>query len=174
MSKLKIITKAFKENPNIVVYGPHETRSFGEGYSGGLQHDAHTLNYVVAPKVEIASITQMNKWFQSLIPNYSSLSPINDEKFELLSEGVIRIGQLRFDEKDLGTVKTLVTRVERITDEDFLKGLEGFEDGLRVRTEERKVNLGRMIMIYGCPNTENVREVYDSCKTRNVRTSVSV
>ena len=46
MSKLRTIREAFDRNPNIVVLGPNERKSFGEGYSSGLNHDSHTLVYV--------------------------------------------------------------------------------------------------------------------------------
>ena len=53
----------------------------------------------------------------------------------------IFVQHLRFDENGLGHTETLVTRIERVTDEDFLKDVEGFRDEVRVRTEHKKVDL---------------------------------
>lgn len=169
MTKLEIITKALERNPDVIVFGPKEKRSFGEGYNQGLEHNSHTICYVVAPKVKKDSVSELNKWFKGLIPDYLSLQPVNNEEFRLHDSGRnLKVGHLRFDENGLGYAETLITRVERVTDKDFLKDIDGFRDGLRIRTEHTKVNLGRMILLYGCQDEETAKKVLESGGTMYV------
>jgi len=156
MSKLKIIRDALESRKDTITLF-EEHKSFGEDCSGGLVHDAHWVHYAVAPKTPTYSISKLNAWFESLIPNYHSLNPDIQEKFRFLNidKGHLYLGFLRFDEAGLGYTNTVTTRIIRITDEDFLKNLKGFKEGLKVTTEEIKdVGLGRMIIIQGCPNKE--------------------
>ncbi len=149
MSKLVVIREALEKNPDIILVGPKEEKSLGEVYDRG-DLNSH-VNYGVAPKNSIYSISKLNEWFKNLIP---ALNPNNYLPFQLFDEDErIHIGFLRFDE-EVGYAKTFIKRVERITDKDFLKNLEGFKNGIRVREEEREFNLERIICIHGCPNKE--------------------
>lgn len=171
MSKLRNIQRAFERHPNVIVFGPLEEKSFGEGYSGGIEHDAHTLSYFVSPIKRISSVLQLNNWFQSLIPNYQNMKPVNKEIFRIICNE-LGLAHLRFDETGIGYAEEIVNRIQRITDEDFLKGLKGFKSGLRVETEHTKVDLGRMIMIYGCPDERIARRRLKEYKTGSIRESI--
>ena len=74
MSKLEIISKALEARKDIVVLTKENFSCDGD--TRGLKHDAHTVEYAVAPRKGKYSIRELNEWVYSLIPNYKRLRKI--------------------------------------------------------------------------------------------------
>lgn len=125
-----------------------------------------TVKYVVTPKVGIYSVSELNKWFKTIIPDYQSLKPVNEDEFIKLKNFTnssntpnLYIAHLRFDEI-VGHAEIVTTTTEKVHDETFLRRVKGFNEGQRIITSHSETNINRMIMIYGCPDEVLARYIH--------------
>ena len=152
-SKLEIIRNTLEGNGGFYIEFENTIKPSEEGYSG-LIRSPHMVKFCVAPRNGIYSVIEFNSWMDKLIP----LNPTIKKSLQSLQTcgqedkgKCVKPGFLKFDDK-IGYRQTRKTMIWRTSDPDFLKGFEGFRDGMRIEEKVLDVDLRRILEVYCCPD----------------------